>query len=68
MAASSPASPAPIESPCVQVCIIDGISELCVGCHRTLAEIASWSSLTDDERAAIMRALPARRDSAGHGT
>ena len=55
--------PAPvIASPCVRVCIVDGASGLCVGCLRTLNEIASWGSLSDAERAAIMAALPERRD------
>jgi uncharacterized protein len=55
------APPKPIATPCVQVCVVDGESGLCLGCHRTLAEVASWSKLTDDERARIMAALPARR-------
>ncbi len=50
-----------IASPCVQVCAIDGASGLCLGCHRTLIEIAGWTRLTDAERAAITAALPARR-------
>jgi predicted Fe-S protein YdhL (DUF1289 family) len=55
------APPKPIATPCVQVCIVDGESGLCLGCHRTLAEVAGWTKLTDAERAAIMAALPARR-------
>jgi predicted Fe-S protein YdhL (DUF1289 family) len=55
------APPKPIATPCVQVCVVDGESGLCLGCQRTLAEVAGWSKLTDDERAAIMAALPARR-------
>jgi predicted Fe-S protein YdhL (DUF1289 family) len=45
----------------VQVCVVDGESGLCLGCHRTLAEVAGWSRLTDAERAMIMAVLPARR-------
>jgi uncharacterized protein len=56
------APPKPIATPCVQVCVVDGESGLCLGCHRTLAEVAGWSKLTDAERASIMAALPARRD------
>jgi uncharacterized protein len=56
------APPKPIATPCVQVCVVDGKSGLCLGCHRTLAEVAGWSRLTDAERAAVMSALPARRD------
>jgi len=39
---------------------MDAISGLCAGCGRTLAEIAGWSRIAAEERAAIMAALPAR--------
>jgi predicted Fe-S protein YdhL (DUF1289 family) len=51
----------PIATPCVKVCIVDGESGLCLGCQRTLAEVAGWTRYTDAERAAIMAGLPARR-------
>ena len=57
--------PVAIKSPCVLVCTVDGDSGLCLGCHRTLPEIARWSAFSDDERAAIMAELPARRDRIG---
>jgi hypothetical protein len=50
-----------IATPCVKICLIDGESGLCVGCQRTLVEVAAWSRLSDIERAEIMAALPARR-------
>jgi len=50
----------PIATPCVKVCIVDGESGLCLGCQRTLAEVAGWARYTDAERAEIMAALPAR--------
>ncbi|MEO8651770.1 MAG: DUF1289 domain-containing protein [Hyphomicrobiaceae bacterium] len=49
-----------MESPCIQVCVVDVKSGLCSGCGRTLAEIASWSSLTPAERLKIMDGLPTR--------
>jgi hypothetical protein len=49
-----------IESPCIKVCTMDGASGLCIGCGRTLDEIARWSSLGDAERRGIMRGLPER--------
>jgi predicted Fe-S protein YdhL (DUF1289 family) len=52
---------APVESPCIRVCMVDGRSGLCLGCYRTLPEIAGWSAYTDAERAEIMRGLPDRR-------
>jgi predicted Fe-S protein YdhL (DUF1289 family) len=54
--------PASIRTPCVQVCIVDGESGLCLGCYRTLAEVAGWARFTDDERARLMAELPQRRD------
>jgi len=53
--------PAPIKTPCVKVCVVDGESGLCLGCFRQLSEVAGWARLTDDEREAIMADLPGRR-------
>lgn len=49
-----------IESPCIRICVIDPASGLCEGCGRTLAEIASWGSLSCEARAEIMRGLAER--------
>lgn len=53
--------PRSIATPCVQVCIVDGESSLCLGCYRTLWEIGGWRAFSDAERAAIMADLPARQ-------
>jgi predicted Fe-S protein YdhL (DUF1289 family) len=53
--------PRPVVTPCVKVCIVDGESGLCLGCYRTLREVAQWASLAESERERIMNALPARR-------
>jgi predicted Fe-S protein YdhL (DUF1289 family) len=55
------AAPRPIATPCVQVCVVDAQSGLCLGCYRTLPEIGGWSRYTDHERAAIMTGLASRR-------
>ena len=52
---------APIASPCVRDCAVDGMTGLCVGCGRTLKEIGGWARFSDAEREAIIRALPARQ-------
>ena len=36
-----------VQSPCVSVCRMDPVTELCEGCLRTLDEIALWSRLDD---------------------
>jgi predicted Fe-S protein YdhL (DUF1289 family) len=60
MVAPMNAPPRPIATPCVKVCVVDGESGLCLGCCRTLAEIAAWGRLDEDARAAILAELPAR--------
>ena len=60
MFAGMPA-PRAIATPCVQVCVVDGESGLCLGCHRTLAEVAGWARFSDQERAVLMVELPGRR-------
>lgn len=61
MTRSAPVSPTPIATPCVKVCAVDGTMGVCLGCLRTLGEIAAWSSLSDGARQEIMADLPARR-------
>ena len=53
---------APIKTPCVKVCVVDGQPGNCLGCGRTLGEIARWARFSDDERDRVMAALPARID------
>lgn len=53
--------PAPIKTPCIKVCVVDGESGLCMGCYRRLSEVAGWSKLSDAERDAVMAELPTRR-------
>jgi predicted Fe-S protein YdhL (DUF1289 family) len=36
------------------------VSRLCLGCGRTLGEIASWTTYSDAERARVMAELPGR--------
>ena len=52
--------PQPITSPCIKVCAVSGLTNTCIGCGRTLREIARWGSMDEAERKAIMAELPAR--------
>lgn len=54
--------PKAIATPCIKVCVVDPESNLCLGCHRTLMEIAGWARLSEAERARVMGELPGRRD------
>lgn len=49
-----------IDSPCVKICTIHPAERLCVGCLRTIDEIAGWSRMSPDERRRIMAELPGR--------
>jgi hypothetical protein len=44
---------------------MDAASGVCVGCCRTLDEIAAWSVLDADAKRAVLAALPARRAGLG---
>ena len=49
-----------IKTPCTKVCTVDGASGLCLGCLRSLQEIAEWSRLDEATREAILKELPGR--------
>jgi predicted Fe-S protein YdhL (DUF1289 family) len=44
-------------SPCVAVCRLDPASGRCVGCGRTIDEIAAWPGLDEERRLAIIERL-----------
>ncbi len=48
-------------SPCNGICRIDQNSRLCLGCARTLDEIAAWRSASEDQKQRILAEAPARR-------
>lgn len=50
-----------MKSPCNKICQIDQVTRICLGCHRTLEEIGSWTRYSDAERDAIMAELDKRR-------
>ena len=54
-----------IETPCVKICTLDARARLCLGCGRTVDEIAGWTAMSAGERSRIMAELPARL--AAHG-
>ncbi|MFQ0813042.1 hypothetical protein AVM02_15260 [Brucella anthropi] len=51
-----------IASPCILVCTIDPETGFCLGCARTLDEIARWSSMDADERSAVWALLADRHE------
>lgn len=51
---------AEVQSPCVKICVVHPEARLCVGCHRTVDEIARWSRMSAEERRAVIAELPGR--------
>ena len=51
-------------SPCVRICRFSPATGLCLGCRRSIDEIAAWPTLSEEERRAIMAELGGR-DAAG---
>jgi predicted Fe-S protein YdhL (DUF1289 family) len=51
-----------VESPCVDLCVMDDASGWCIGCGRTIDEIAGWGQSSPATRAAVIAELPARMD------
>jgi predicted Fe-S protein YdhL (DUF1289 family) len=49
-----------IATPCNKICVIEAASQLCIGCGRSLNEIARWAALGDDGREQVMAELPER--------
>jgi uncharacterized protein len=52
--------PVSVESPCKNICRMHEPSGHCIGCGRTLDEIALWSVLDDDDKRAVWALLPER--------
>ncbi len=50
----------PVGSPCHNVCRIDPATGWCLGCRRSIDEIAAWSALDDAVRRRIWLQLPRR--------
>ena len=49
-----------VESPCVKTCVVHPQARLCVGCLRSIDEIAAWSQMSQDDRRAVIAELPGR--------
>ena len=50
-----------LPSPCINICRMDAANGLCIGCWRSLDEIAGWASADDTVRATILAAVARRR-------
>jgi uncharacterized protein len=50
-----------VSSPCIKVCQMDPLRGVCIGCCRTLDEIARWGGMNESEQIKVLEQLPERR-------
>ena len=48
-------------SPCIGVCRLDDRTGYCLGCYRTIDEIADWMIMMPDDRHTLLETLAFRR-------
>jgi uncharacterized protein len=51
----------PVSSPCNSVCTMNADGVYCIGCFRTLDEIAGWAGFDNEQRRLIWKQLDERR-------
>ena len=49
-----------ISTPCINICVIDPLSGLCVGCGRSIEEITRWGEMDETQRLVTMAGLADR--------
>lgn len=49
-----------VPSPCLSVCQMDAASGLCLGCLRTLDEVARWGGADNDFKRAVWSRIETR--------
>ncbi len=49
-----------VKSPCVNVCMMDTDNGYCLGCKRTLNEIAGWVTYPDAKRLKVLKRVTRR--------
>lgn len=49
-----------VASPCIKQCRICPDSGWCIGCHRSLDEIARWGGSSDEDRRLILQRVAER--------
>jgi predicted Fe-S protein YdhL (DUF1289 family) len=50
-----------VTSPCNNICQLND-NKVCIGCFRTINEIANWTKYTDREKKNIIEQIEKRKD------
>lgn len=43
-----------LASPCINICQLDANQSYCLGCRRTLDEIANWMNFSAEQKRAVL--------------
>ncbi len=49
-----------VPSPCVSICTMNPVSQLCEGCFRSLSEIGEWARVDDARKRQVWQLIAAR--------
>ena len=50
-----------VKSPCIDKCKLNEENNLCIGCHRTVEEIAEWNSYNNEKKKDVLKLLKLRK-------
>ena len=50
-----------LDSPCIDICQMNPVTGLCIGCLRTIDEIVRWAQFSPADRQRVLAQLPARK-------
>ena len=51
-----------VESPCINVCSMNGATGYCNGCYRTIEEIQGWWDYTFEQKADVLKKTWVRQE------
>jgi len=55
-------TPMAVRSPCVKVCRMDPLTQLCLGCSRTQEERDWWVAYSDSQQREVLQRCEQRRE------
>jgi len=50
-----------VKSPCIKVCKLEPVHNLCIGCFRTVNEIGMWVGMNETQQARTIALCEVRR-------
>jgi predicted Fe-S protein YdhL (DUF1289 family) len=51
----------PVPSPCINICRMNAQTGFCEGCFRTIAEIANWSTASEEFKRTVWMEIKRRQ-------